>query len=65
MTLFAVYFPIDIVVRIWYIFMVEGHKTIFRLCLSILKINEEALLKSDMSECFQIFKEYPANVNFE
>ena len=52
MTLFAVYFPIDVVVRIWDIFMVEGRKTIFRLCLAILKINEQALLKSDMSECF-------------
>lgn len=41
MTLFAVYFPIEIVVRIWDVFLVEGRKTIFRLALAILKINEK------------------------
>lgn len=39
LTLFAVYFPIEVVVRIWDIYLVEGRKTIFRVALAILKIN--------------------------
>lgn len=58
MTMFVVYFPIEVVVRIWDVYLVEGRKTIFRLSLAIMKINEEALLKGDISESFSIFKEY-------
>ena len=65
MTMFAVYFPIEVVVRIWDIYLVEGRKTIFRLSLAILKINEEQLLKSDMVECMIILKEYHKYVNLD
>jgi Rab-GTPase-TBC domain len=58
MTLFAVYFPIEIVVRIWDVFLIEGRKTIFRLALAILKINEKELMKCDMSSFLLILKSY-------
>jgi hypothetical protein len=41
LTMFAIYFPIDIVVNLWDIMLVEGRKTIFRVALAILKLNEE------------------------
>jgi len=51
MTLFSVYFPIDVVVRIWDIYLIEGRKTIFRISLAIIKLNEKALFESEMGEC--------------
>lgn len=41
LTLFSVYFPFEVVVRIWDIYLVEGRKTIFRFALAIMKINEK------------------------
>ena len=43
-TLYVVYFPIDIVVRIWDMYLIEGRKTLFRVALAILKVNEKAIL---------------------
>ena len=40
MTLFSCYFPLELVVRIMDVYFVEGRKTIFRIGLAILKINE-------------------------
>jgi len=40
LTMFAIYFPIEIVVNLWDIMLVEGRKTIFRVALAILKLNE-------------------------
>jgi hypothetical protein len=44
MTMFAVSFPLNIVVRIWDVIFIEGRKTVFRLALAILKINEKKLM---------------------
>ena len=43
-TLYVVYFPIDIVVRIWDMYLIEGRKTLFRVALAILKVNEKTIL---------------------
>ena len=40
MTLFAVSLPVHVVVRVWDIYFVEGPKTIYRIAMAILKINE-------------------------
>lgn len=58
MTLFAVALPIHVVVRIWDVYLIEGPKTIFRISLAILKINEARLMESDMSDCLATLKEY-------
>jgi hypothetical protein len=44
MTIFAVYFPMDIVVRIWDVYLIEGRKTVFRIGLAIMKIHEDELM---------------------
>lgn len=48
MTLFASYFPLDVVLRIWDVYFTEGRKTIIRVSLAILKINEQKLLAANM-----------------
>ena len=40
MTLFVVDFPIEVCVRIWDIFFIEGRKIIYRIALGIFKILE-------------------------
>jgi hypothetical protein len=60
LTLFAVYFEIDLVVRIWDIFIVEGIKTIYRFGLAILRLLEKRIMKAEMGEIFIIFKEFRA-----
>ena len=65
MTVFAVYFPIDIVVRLWDVYLVEGRKTVFRLCLAIMKIHEDKLINCPFEECFTVFKEYKNTVNLD
>ena len=47
LTLYSGFFKLELVSRIWDIFLVEGKKTIFRIALAILKLNEEELLKAD------------------
>ena len=65
LTFFAAYFPLEIVSRIWDIYLVEGRKTIFRFALAILKINETALLKADLEGLFTILKEYGQKADFD
>lgn len=65
MTMFAVSFPLNIVVRIWDVIFIEGRKTVFRLALAILKINEKKLMESDISETLQTLKDYKNSCNLE
>ena len=65
LTFFAAYFPLEIVSRIWDIYLVEGRKTIFRFALAILKIDETALLKADLEGLFTILKEYGQKADFD
>lgn len=58
LTLFAVYFEIDVVVRIWDIYLVEGRKTIFRIGLAILKLLEKKLMTAELGDMFIIFREF-------
>ena len=46
MTIFAVYFPMEIVVRIWDVYLIEGRKTVFRLGIAIMKLHEEQLMSA-------------------
>lgn len=46
-TLFVIYFPIDIVVRIWDMYLIEGRKTLFRVALALLKISEKKILSEE------------------
>jgi TBC1 domain family member 10 len=50
MTIFACYFSTEVVARIWDVYFVEGRKTIFRISLAILKINEKELLEGNMMD---------------
>lgn len=65
LTLFSVYFPFEVVVRIWDIFLVEGRKTMFRFALAILKLHEKQLIDADMEELFHILKDYKDKVDFD
>ena len=65
LTYFTAYFPLEVVSRIWDIYLVEGRKTIFRFSLAIMKINEVALLNADLEGLFSILKDYGKNVDIE
>ena len=65
LTVFSIYFPFEAVVRIWDIYIVEGRKTIFRIALAILKVNEKELMEAEMEELFSILKIYKENVDFD
>ena len=62
MTLFSIYFPFDTVVRVWDIYLVEGRKTLFRIALAILKINEKELMEAEMEGLFSILKDFKDKV---
>ena len=62
-TLFAAYFPLKLVARIWDIYLVEGRKTIFRVALAIMKLNEDELMRADQCRLFTIFDDYKGKVN--
>lgn len=50
MTLFSDYFPINVVVRIIDIFLMEGRKILFRIALAILKLLEKDLMVAQDQE---------------
>lgn len=58
MTIFATNMPLELTLRIWDIFFIEGQKILFRIALAIMKINEKELLKADFEKVFDILKEY-------
>ena len=65
LTLFAVYFEIEVVVRIWDIFLVEGKKTIYRVGLAILKILEKKLMAAELGDMFTHFRDFRTAVDTE
>ena len=44
----------DSLVRIWDLYLLEGQKTIYRVAIAILKLNEDKLLKGDLEQCLLI-----------
>ena len=65
LTLFSIYFPFEVVVRIWDIYLVEGRKTLFRIALAILKINEKELMEAEMEGLFSVLREFKDNVDVD
>lgn len=65
MTIFSTNIPIELTLRIWDVFFIEGQKIVYRIALAILKINEKALLTADCEKVSIILKNYlETNVNF-
>lgn len=62
MTIFSCNFPFPCIVRIWDIFTVEGRKILYRIALAVFKLNEKALLASDMEGFFEILKEFQKDI---
>ena len=56
LTCYAVYFDIEVVVRIWDVLLVEGRKTIFRVGLAIMKIMEKKLMAGELGDMFTLFR---------
>jgi len=56
-TLFAVNFPFDVLVRIWDIYLLEGEKTIYRVAIAMLLKNESRLLVKDFEELMKKLKD--------
>jgi len=56
-TLFAVNFRFDILVRVFDVYLLEGQKILYRIALAVLKINEEKILsKKGFDEVLVIMK---------
>ena len=53
MTLFSTNIPIELTLRIWDIFLIQGSKIIYRIPLAFLKINEKQLLASEDVEAIR------------
>mgnify|MGYP001611446036 CR=1 FL=1 len=58
MSIFSLNLNINCIVRVWDILFSEGHKTVYRIALAILKINEKQLLQSDLDGLFTKTKDY-------
>lgn len=54
--MFATQMPLELTLRIWDIFFIEGNKILFRIGLAIMKINEKELLKADFEKVTSIIK---------
>lgn len=66
MTLFSASLPIECVLRIWDIYMVEDQKILHRIGLAILKLNQSAILKSeDMAGINETLKDFYEKVDVE
>ncbi len=64
--LFLDYFPQEIFSRIMDVYLNEGQKTIFRIGLAILKVNESKLMKAnDLADCFAIINQFPKIANID
>ncbi|KAI8887929.1 TBC-domain-containing protein [Backusella circina FSU 941] len=60
LTLFINILPIETVLRIWDCFFVEGYSVIFRVALSLIKMNEERIKDlKDPIEIFQVLQNMP------
>lgn len=65
LTCFTVSFEIEVVVRIWDVFLVEGRKTIFRVGLAILKIMEKRIMAGELGDMFLLFKNFRNEVDID
>lgn len=65
LTCYAIYFEMDVVVRIWDVYLVEGRKTIFRVGLAILKLLEKRLLTGELGEMFILFRDFRNEVDVD
>ena len=66
MTLYSDFFPIDIVVRIFDCYLMEGRKVIFRIALAFLKLQEKELLSAqDLELPLTRMKLFPGQVKGE
>lgn len=65
LTCYAVYFEIEVVVRIWDVYLVEGKKTIFRVGLAIMKILEKKLMAGELGDMFALFRGFRDEVDVE
>ena len=66
MTIFSDYFPINIVVRIFDIFLMEGRKILFRIALAIFKLLEKELMAApDQEKPLKLLKVFPASCDME
>lgn len=65
MTIFSNNVPIELTLRIWDVFFIEGHKIMYRVALAVLKINEKHLLAGDCERILAILKSYlNSNIQF-
>ena len=58
MTLFSSNMPLELTLRIWDIFFIEGQKILYRIGLAIFKINEKEMMHHDNEGCNRILKDY-------
>ena len=65
LTLYSGFFKLELVSRIWDIFLVEGKKTIFRVALAILKLNEDELMRADQCRVYTVLSDYQDKVEQE
>lgn len=63
MTLFARDFPFDLVVRAWELFLREGWKAVYRLCLALLRLAAPALLRLEFEGLMEYLRALPARVD--
>ena len=63
LTLYSGFFKLELVSRIWDIFLVEGKKTIFRIALAILKLNEDELMRADQCRVYTVLSDYQDKVD--
>lgn len=55
-TLFAVNLPLDVLGRVWDLFILQGIKIIYKIGLTLLKMNEEILLTLNFEEIIEKIK---------
>lgn len=55
-TLFAVNLPLDVLVRVWDLFMFQGIKIIYKIGLTILKIYEDLIITLNFEEIMERIK---------
>jgi len=58
MTIFSNNVPLELTLRIWDVFFIEGQKIMYRVALAVLKINEKHLLVGDCERVLSILKSY-------
>lgn len=64
MTIFSTNMPIELTLRIWDIFFIEGKKILYRVALAIFKILEKELLESDFEGLNRKIKEFVGDTSY-